>query len=100
MHAEHVLHGLAGDTNLLADDFLAFGLAQAQELQRNGIGVVDIEFRVTFPQRRHGALFTQAGMQFGTQRIAQGDTRGVYSFRHRRSFPCRGGINHHSHISE
>ncbi|MNN35723.1 hypothetical protein D3C81_1495820 [compost metagenome] len=58
---EHVLHGLAGDADLLADHPLALLLALLEEAQGDAVGVVQGDVRVTLGERRQGAPVAQGG---------------------------------------
>ncbi|MNY37548.1 hypothetical protein D3C86_1721180 [compost metagenome] len=69
---EHVLHGLAGDADLLADHPLALPLALLQEAQGDAVGVDEGDVRVALGERRQGAPVAQGGEQFVAQGIDQG----------------------------
>ncbi|MNH33354.1 hypothetical protein D3C79_938600 [compost metagenome] len=72
VHVEHLLHGAAGDADLLADDALTKGFAALQETQGNSVGLIQADGRVTLGQR--GKCF--AATQGIEQLIAQGGDQG------------------------
>ena len=53
MHAQHVLHRLAGDADFFADDSLTRTQTTPQESQRNRIGVIDMKVKAARAQRGH-----------------------------------------------
>src|SRR3990167_7099937 len=52
IHAQHVLHRLAGDADLLADDLLAGGQPAFEHAQGDVVGVVDADGETALGQRR------------------------------------------------
>ena len=69
---EHVLHGLAGDADLLADHLLALPLAPGEEAQGDAVGVVQGDVRVALGERRQGAPVAQGGEQLVAEGVDQG----------------------------
>ena len=57
---KHVLHGLGSDPDLLADHPLTILAAPGQEIQRDGIGIIDRQRGIARNQRRNRPPFAQA----------------------------------------
>src|SRR3546814_6417853 len=68
MHAEHVLHGLGCDADLLADQRFAAGRAAVQEMQRDVVCVIDVDTRNALGQRRERAPGAQRVEKLITER--------------------------------
>ncbi len=81
VYAQHVLHRLGRDPDLLADHPLAVRLAQGERRQRNGVGVVYGEHRIALDQRRQCSPLAQRIIEFA--RVAFVPVRGVGSLGHK-----------------
>jgi hypothetical protein len=62
--AEHVLHGAAGDADLLADDLFAVVVdAAVHHPQRDVIRILDSDLRPTLGERAQCSTRTQCGVE-------------------------------------
>ena len=79
MHAEHVLHGAAGDPDFLADDAFAGALTAREDAERDGVGVIDGELRVAQTQGRHRTPVRQRLKQLRGQLLDQHAPPGAFN---------------------
>ncbi|MCY1184578.1 hypothetical protein D9M73_252850 [compost metagenome] len=71
VHVEHLLHGAAGNADLLADHALARGFAAGQKTQGNAISVVQGNRRITVGQWGQAVAFVQGTEELVAQRFNQ-----------------------------
>ncbi len=69
VHAQHVLHRLAGHADLLADDLLAGRQASFEHAQRDVVGVVDADVEATLGQRADRLAVEHGLVQLVAERV-------------------------------
>ena len=79
-NAQHILHRLGGNTDLLAHHALTVLLnTPAQHVQADVIGIVNGDIRRALGERRHSAEFAQGAVELIAQSCAAGLIHGAGS---------------------